>query len=188
MRRPLPILLACAIGLLSGCGNSRTAVPSLTQPATGGRLRTLSYPADGVSFTAPRSWTVIQEPAPMVTALGSGSAVVALWRYPRSSALPRSAAQLLRARRALIAAARARHGGLVVIGSRILRIDGTPAIELDATEQIAGQLRRSRATHVFADRAEIVLDEYAPVDLFHQIDLAVLSPLQRSLSISAPAG
>jgi hypothetical protein len=187
VRRGLPILLACALGLLSACGNSRTAIPSLTQPATGGPLRRFSYPADGVSFLAPRSWSAIGEPAPMVAALGSGSAVVALWRYPRSAAPPRSAAQLSLARRALLAGARARDGGLMVIGSRILRIDGAPAIELDATEQIAGQLRRSRATHVFTDRAEIVLDEYAPVDLFDQIDVRVLSPLQRSLSISSPA-
>ena len=187
MRRLLTILLVCALGLLSACGNSRTPVPSLTRPAAAGALRTFSYPAAGVSFSAPRSWTVIQEPAPIAAALGSGSAVVALWRYPRTAGLPRSAAELSLARRALIRAARARDGALVVIGSRTLRVAGAPAIELDATEQVAGQLRRSRSTHVFAHGAEIVLDEYAPVSLFDQLDVAVFAPLERSLSLSSPA-
>jgi hypothetical protein len=152
-----------------------------------GRLRTLSYPAAGVSFTAPRTWSVIQEPAPMVAVLGSGGAVVALWRYPQTSAARKSAKQLSVARRRLIAAARSRDRHLVVIRSRIVRIDGAGAIELDATEQIAGQLRRSRATHVFVDGAEIVLDEYSPVNLFQEVDQAVFSPLERSLQISRPS-
>jgi hypothetical protein len=140
-----------------------------------------------VIFSAPRSWSVIQEPAPMVTAVASGGAVVALWRYPRTAALPTSARGLSVARRALIAAARARDRGLHVVGSRILRIDGAHAIELDATEQVAGQPRRSRAVHVFADRAEIVLDEYAPVSAFAVVDRAVFSPLERSLRVRKSA-
>jgi hypothetical protein len=140
-----------------------------------------------VTFAAPRSWSVIQEPPPMVTVLASGGAVVALWRYPRTAALPTSPRRLSIARHSLIAAARARDSGLQVIRSRIARIDGADAIELDATERIAGQPRRSRAIHVFADRAEIVLDEYAPGDVFPVVDRAVFSPLERSLRIRKPA-
>jgi hypothetical protein len=161
-------------------------VPSLTRPVTGGALRSLSYPAAGVSFTAPRGWTVIAEPAPLVTVLASGGSVVAVWRYPLRGA-PASVPQLEAARRALIAAAHARDRGIAVLGSGLLRIDGSPAIELDAIEQVGGQTRRSRATHVFAGRAEIVVDEYAPVGAFGAVDAAVFAPLERSLVISRAA-
>lgn len=173
--------------LCAGCGNSRTPVPSLTHPAIGGPLRSLHYPAAGVSFSAPRSWTVFGPSPPLVTVLGSGGAVVSVWRYPLAGRVPVGSRQLQAARRALIAAARKRDRGLQVVGTRLFQIGGSPAIELDALERIAGALRRSRATHVFSDHAEIVVDEYAPVGVFGAVDAGVFSPLDRSLVISSAA-
>ncbi len=180
-------LLATLCLGLAACGNSRTPAPSLTRPATGGPVRSLRYPAAGVSFVAPRSWMVIPEPAPLVTVLASGGAVVSVWRYPLSGRAPASTRQLEGARRALIAAVRGRDRSADVLGSRLFRIDAAPAIELDAIERVSGQPRRSRATHVFAGRSEIVVDEYAPVGAFGAVDAAVFSPLERSLTISPPA-
>jgi hypothetical protein len=74
-----------------------------------------------------------------------------------------------------------------VIRSSVIRAGGSGAIELDAVEQIAGQLRRVRSVHVFADRAEIVLEEYAPTGLFHSVDHEVFSPLRQSLTVSPAA-
>jgi hypothetical protein len=180
------LVAALCLGL-AGCGNSRTPAPSLTRPATAGPLRLLSYPAAGVSFTAPRSWMLIPEPAPVVTVLASGGAVVSVWRYPLSGRAPAGTQQLEAARRSLIAATRARDRNIIVLGSRLLKIDGSPAIELSSIEQVDGQPRRSRATHVFAARSEIVVDEYAPVGAFGAVDAAVFAPLDHSLVISPSA-
>ena len=173
--------------VLAGCGNSRTPAPSLTRPATAGTLGLVRYPAGGVSFLAPRSWTVVPEPAPMVTVLTSGGAAVAVWRYPLSGRRPSSEGQLEGARRSLIAAVRAQDPSVDVLGSRLLKVDGSPAIELESIERVDDQLRHSRATHVFARRSEIVVDEYAPVGVFRSVDGAVFAPLDRSLVVSPGA-
>ena len=173
-----------ALASLSGCGNSRTPVPSLLRPAPPDGFRTLRYPAAGVTLRVPGNWTVIGERPPLITVIASGGAVVALWRYPRSEPLPTTFGQLARARRRLLAAARARQPALRVIRSRALRIDHLPAIELDAFERVGGMLRRVRSTHVFVMGAEIVLEEYSPVALFHRLDHAVFSPVRKSLLMS----
>jgi hypothetical protein len=177
------LVAALSLGL-AGCGNSRTPAPSLTRPAPAGSVRLLRYPAAGVSFSAPRGWTVIAEPPPVVTVLASGGAVVSVWRYALSGRAPGSSRQLDAARRSLIATTRARDRSIAVLGSRLLKVDGSPAVELSSIEQVDGQPRRSRATHVFAGRSEIVVDEYAPVGAFGAVDMAVFTPLERSLVIS----
>jgi hypothetical protein len=175
------------VGLSAGCGNTRTPVPSLTRPETGGTLRSFSYQSDGLSFSAPQSWTVFAAPPPLVTVLASGGAVVSVWRYPLSGRAPSGAAQLEAARRGLIAVARRRDPSLRVLGTKLLRIDGAPAVRLDAIERVSGQLRRSLATHVYLRHAELVFDEYAPVALFGAVDRGVFSRLNRSLVISDSA-
>jgi hypothetical protein len=74
-----------------------------------------------------------------------------------------------------------------VIRSRVTRAGRSGAVELDAIEQIAGQLRRVRSVHVFVNGAEIVLEEYAPTGLFHSVDHEVFSPLRQSLTVSPAA-
>ena len=133
----------------------------------------------------PDRWTVIRERAPLLTAIASGGAVIALWRYLRSEAVPATRTALERARRSLLAAIRASQPGVEVIRSRVLRIDARPAIELNALERIQGALRRVRSTHVFTPSGEVVLEEYAPPNVFHQVDHAVFSPVRRSLRIIA---
>src|SRR5438270_13571489 len=84
-------ILAC-LGLAAGCGNSRTPAPSLTRPAAVHGFRTLRFPAARVSISAPGSWPVIPERAPLVTVVASGDATIALWRYPHRESPPDAAA------------------------------------------------------------------------------------------------
>ncbi len=60
---------------------------------------------------------------------------------------------------------------------------GSPAVVLDATEQIAGQGRRVHSIHLFTPSGELVVEEYAPSDVFHAVDHEVFSPLKRSLAL-----
>lgn len=121
----------------------------------------------------------------MIGVITSATAVIALWRYPRHQPVPTNPAMLTQARLALIAAVRATQPAVDVIGSRLLRVDGHPAVELDALERLHGLLRRVRSTHVFARRSEIVLEEYAPPDVFRAVEPSVFSAVRRSLVISA---
>src|SRR5437588_6990613 len=123
----------------------------------------------------------------MVTVVTSGAAVVAVWRFQRQEPLPSLPDALARARKQLIRAARARDASLQLIRSKLVTVARARAIEVDAIERIRGQVRRVRSTHVFAFGAELVLEEYAPVDLFHAVDHAVFSPLKRSLLLTPTA-
>jgi hypothetical protein len=171
----LPLLLIAA------CGNSRTPLPNLAGPVSPGGFHWVNVPAAGIRLAAPNSWSLIQGRAPLVV-ISSGPAVVAVWAYPTAPARPGHG--LAVRRHALIRAARARDPALRLIRSRTLTLGGSPAIELDAFEHVAGQLRRVRSTHLFFGAREIVLDEYAPPAIFHAIDHEVFSPLKRSLLLA----
>jgi hypothetical protein len=136
----------------------------------------------------PDNWANTRSRAPLLGTVSSGSAVIALWRYPRTEALPGDPTALATARTALIAAARSHDPGLRLIRSTVTRAAGAPAIELDAIEQISGQLRRVRSVHVYEGGVELVLEEYAPPSIFHDVDHSVFSPVRRSLTlVQAPA-
>jgi hypothetical protein len=176
-------LALVSLALLGGCGNSRTPVPNTSLPAAPQGLQTLRFTGAGVTFQAPRNWKIFSEAAPLVTVLSSGQAVVAVWRFPRTQALPTDPVLLSRAQALLISTARAHDPTLQVIRSKAIRVNGARALELDAFERIAGQPRRVRSTHVFAYGAELVLEEYAPASMFHAVDHSVFSPLKRSLLV-----
>lgn len=177
-------MLVLALVLLAGCGNSRTAVPSVTAPAAPQGSRTLRYATAGVELQAPGNWSVEPQQPPLVTVVSSGAAVVAIWRFPRTRPPPPPAGPVLaRARVRLIDSVRARDATLRLIRSKLLMVQSAPGIELDAIEQVQGKPRRVRSTHVFVDGAELVLDEYAPPSVFHAVDHAVFSPLKRSLQL-----
>jgi len=182
----LVIVLLCSLLVLAGCGNSRAPVPNLSQPATPTSFRTLTFA--GVTLQAPSNWSVVNERPPLVTVVASGTAVVALWRFPRSAPVPIGRTALSQAAAQLIQAVRARDASLQVIRATTVTLDHRPAIELDAFERINGQPRRVRSTHVFVPGAELVLDEYAPSAIFHAVDHTVFSPVKRSLTLSPNAG
>jgi hypothetical protein len=123
--------------------------------------------------------------APLVVTLGSGPALIAIWHYPRSvtQVLPIDRAQLGQARTALIAAAGARDRTFRVISSAIIVLHGVPGVELDALETVRGHVRRVRSTHLYLGGGELVVDEFAPEDLFHTVDRGVFSPLLNSVRL-----
>ena len=182
MVRRSAILIGVVV-VLAGCGNSRTPV----QPGSGNTaagFRTMHYPSVGISLQAPASWSATSGQGPLIATFTSGASVVALWRFPRDVAPPSGQAALQRARKTLIHKAVLRDPRLSLIRSNITRVDGAPAIELDAIEHINGRQRRVRSTHVFEPRAEVVLDAYAPPEAFRSVDHTVFSPLRHSLLLS----
>ncbi len=179
---------AAAVLALGGCGDSRTPVPSISQPAAPRGFHTLGFQRSGVTLIAPKNWIVLPQRAPVVTVVASGAAFVTVWRYHRTAPPPTGTAQLDQARAELIRAARAKDPGLVVIRASALIVDHRGAVELDAVEQINGRSRRVRSTHVYVPGAEYVLDEYAPPAMFHAVDHAVFSPIKHSLRLLRTAG
>lgn len=176
------MLLAIMVSL-SGCGNSRTKVPDLLTPEAPVGFRTLDYTRAGIELAVPRNWPVLGERSPGIAVASSGQAVIALWRFPRTAAPPVGSPALQAASNALLAAAQRRDPGMKLIRSGVLTVDGSPAVELDAFEQVGGQLRRVRSLHVYLAGAEVVLEEYAPPAAFHAVDHLVFSPVRRSLRL-----
>jgi hypothetical protein len=119
-----------------------------------------------------------------VGTVSSGTAIVALWRYPASAART-GAGWLATAQRALVKQARARDPRLELLGSRITQVDGAPAVEIDAIEHIDGRVRRVRSVHVFRHHAQVVLEEYAPPSIFGAESEAVFDRLSGSLLLTA---
>jgi hypothetical protein len=175
---PWLIVAALAAG---GCGDSETTVKNLSVPVGPGGFYTRTF--SGISLSAPRDWSLLKDRAPLVVTMSSGTAVIALSRYPDASSPLSDPAQLQTARGALIAAAKSEDPGLQVIRSSFDTVDGDGAVEIDAIEQISGQTRRVRSMHIYAPGSEIVLEEYAPPELFQTIDHLVFSPVRQSLHL-----
>jgi hypothetical protein len=187
LRRAVPLLLTLVAA--AGCGRDRLPVPDAEVPYTTGKPLPRVFEAQGVRFDAPEGWSFGRGgPAPLVGASSSGSATIAIWRYPRSEPLPETDQQLDAAHDALAAAVRQRDDSFKEIGRRRTRIDGAPAIELVGDERVAGQPRRVRSTHVFAHGAEVVVDQYAAPPHWPAADRDVFRPLLRSLELDPPRG
>lgn len=174
-----------ALAIVGGCGHSHTPAPGLShiQPAVG--VKPVDYLDDTLHFNAPEGWVIQTGPAPLVVTLGSGPALIAIWRYPRSPSqpLPGDIPALQAARIALLGAAGARDRTFRAVSSAIVVLGGAPGVELDALETIRGHVRRVRSTHLYENGAELVIDEYAPEALFHGVDRAVFSPLLHSVRL-----
>ncbi len=157
-----------AVAILAGCGNSRTAAPSVTTPRPPQGFRTVTVTRYRLALSVPRNWTELpnQARAPLLLVLTSGEAVVALSRYPRSVPPPADAGQLQLAENALLRTIRSRQRGVRVASARTLRVTGQPAIQLRLTERIGGSVRQVISTHVFLSHSEVVLEEYAPPGVF----------------------
>jgi hypothetical protein len=116
----------------------------------------------------------------------SGPAQIAVWRYPRTEPLPATKAQLTQARDLLLEAARARDQTFKESKASITKVGGHPAIQVRGTETVGGQPRSVRSTHVYAYGGEVVLDAFAPANVFGQADRDAFRPVVRSLRLQAP--
>jgi hypothetical protein len=176
------ILLAGAVLVLAGCGNTRTGVPSATVPLAPGGFRTLILHDAGVRISAPRAWAVTGQRAPLLVTVASGTAVLAVWRYAREAPAPAGAAAVRRLRIRLVAAIRARDHSVRVLATSATTVAGAGAVQIDALERIAGRPRRVSSTHVYLPGEELVLDAYAPPARFAAVDRTVFEPVRRSLA------
>jgi hypothetical protein len=173
--------------VLAGCGNSRTAPPDLSVALPPAGFTRASFPSTGLSLRTPANWEVQPGSPPLVVAVRSGLASVAVWRYPRTQTLPRSSADLRRALRRLVAAVRARDATFRLASAGVVAVAHRGAIQLRGLETIDGQRREVRSTHVYAHGAEVVIDAYAPPSQFRRVDRQVFHPLLRGLKVSAPS-
>ncbi|HWC85773.1 MAG TPA: hypothetical protein VG388_04490 [Solirubrobacteraceae bacterium] len=188
IRRPLAVTLGVlALALLGGCGDSRTRRPVVSRIEPPAGFKAVDYLHNALHFDAPQNWAIETGSAPLVVTLGSGPAVIAIWRYPRSARqpLPATPPELEQARSALLAAAGARDPTFRVISSSVIVLGNVFGVELDALETVRGQVRRVRSTHLYGGGAELVVDEFAPEDLFHGVDRSVFSPLLHSVRLVA---
>lgn len=176
----LPALL-----VLAGCGNSRIPVPSLKRPLAPGGFQSLVLPSARIGLMVPRDWPVETLRGPMLAVISSGPAIISVWRYPGAPVPSGPPSVLAGARDALLHAAAGRDPHISVVRSSLVRIDGYDAIELDTLQRLGGRLRRVRSVHVYLPGEEVVLEEYAPLALFHGIDHVVFSPVRRSLHVLA---
>lgn len=179
-------LLAVALltaGLLTGCGDSRIKLPDVARLAGPAPFREISYRREGIRLYVPEDWAVLSHRPPLLGVITSGSAVIALWRYRRTSGVALGSVSLSAARQALLGAARRRSPGLSLIRSAFITVDGHGAVVLDTMQHMGGALRQDRSIHVYLPHSEVVLEEYAPPSLFHSVDHTVFSPVRRSLHI-----
>jgi hypothetical protein len=182
----LGLLLAAA---LTGCGTSRTPPPDVATPQQPTGMTLASYPASGLALSVPVNWRAEQGAQPLVASIASGTALVAIWRYPRTEPLPRSARAYATAKTGLLKAAQARDKSLKVTRSKVIHFQGKPALEIVGTETVGGAPRMVRSTHIFRDRSEIVVEALAPVPVFASLDPTVFAPLLKSVRIKPlPSG
>ena len=186
MRRLTPI--AILLALAAGCGEDRTDPPDVTTPAAPAGTAAASYPDQGVTFAAPGGWRVRPGQPPLVATVQSGTATIAIWRYPRSERLPRTRADLDAAVHALTGASKTRDPSFEALKSSRLKVSGKPAVQLRGRETVAGQPRLVRSTHVYAHGAEVVVDAFSDAASFGRVDEQAFQPLLRSLRLSAPPG
>jgi hypothetical protein len=170
-----------------GCGNHRQRVPDVSGSQKPAKATQLDYPTAGVTFSAPRNWYQGGGTKPLVVALASGRAGVAVWRYPRREPLPTAKNELDQAQANLSDAVRSRDGSVHIESTKVVDVNGARGIQVVATEHIGGQLRRVRSTHFFDRGAEIVVDAYAPPGDFPRLDGTVFQPLIQSVRLRAPS-
>jgi hypothetical protein len=144
------------------------------------------YGQYGIGFDTAPSWSVNGGVRPHISTITSGGATVAIWLFPRSERLPKGQAELSRALTSLTAAAKRHDPTFRRIGGRTLKIDGRPAVEIRSGDRAGGKQRATRTTHIYAYRAEIVVDQFTTPTDFARADRILFGPLLRGLEISRP--
>ncbi|MBA2342696.1 MAG: hypothetical protein H0V85_04445 [Thermoleophilaceae bacterium] len=177
-------MLAFAAASVLGCGSERAELPDITKPATPKQTRKAKFPNRGMTLKAPVSWRLERRRAPTVFRLSSGVAQVAAFAYRRKEPLPEGKQQLKEAETRLIAQTRKRNLLYTHLRSRMLEVDGNPAIELIGIQRIARARLRTRSVHVFTGKAEYVFEALAPRQYFALTSRKVLTPMLRSARLT----
>jgi hypothetical protein len=170
----------------SGCGNDRTEAPDVAVVGPFQGTVAVRYPQQGIGFNAPKGWDLNGGKSPLVATAQTGQATIVVWRYPRTEPLPKTKAQVQQARDSLLAAAKARDPTFKPIKVSIIRVGKAPAVQIRATETIAGHPRVVRSTHIYTQASEVIVDAYAPSDVFKRVDATAFRAVLRTLRISEP--
>ena len=185
MRRSLQAAAAVAAipVAVAGCGNQPLQPPDLT--ALGKARPTARFVAGGgaVTFRYPRSWVPDQGTPPRVAGLGSGSALVSVYAYPRGDT-GTSRAAILAARKRLLGSLQQRAPGFLVKTTRLIRVDGSPAVQIRGRGIVGSGPVATLSTHVYEPRVEWVIDAYATPDRFDAAERIAFAPLLRSIHLS----
>ena len=131
-------------------------------------------------------WRRQKGKAPLVYAVQTGQATLALWRYPRTEQLPQTHSALVDAKEALVAQIRKRDSTFKVSKAKLLHVGPKRAVQVLGTGSIAGNRRTIRSTHIYTQKAEFVVDAYAPPTVFDRVDKQVFAPVLDSLEIDKP--
>src|SRR3954471_1057187 len=173
MRRLLAGSLAMAA--LAGCGSSKDRAPDVKAIPTGGGTIIARYPDAGVVFKAPQDWRRQAGKPPLVAAVQTGQATIAVWRYPRSEQLPITHDSLRSAKEALVAQIKKRDASFRVQKAKLLHVGPKRAVQVLGLGSINGSRRMIRSTHIYTEAAEYVVDAYAPPTVFDRADRGVFN-------------
>ena len=180
--RVAPALLLAAVAA-AGCGAERVAEPNVgVRP--GEPTKKLTYPRAGIEATVPARFRAAWRRRPGVFRLVIADAVIAGYAYRREQQIPRTSAELEKARRALVAEVRGRKGDFALRRSRTTRVAGARAVELVGSQTLGQERVRTRSVHIYKGSAEYVFELIAPRDRFAALDRNVFSPMLRSLELS----
>jgi hypothetical protein len=185
-RRASLLALASVALLAAGCGSKKSEAPKVTQVTKPSGVVPVAVPEAGVKFSAPDGWRRQKGKAPLVYAVQTGQATLALWRYPRTEQLPTTHKALSAAKAALVSQIRKRDKTFKVSKAKLLHVGPKRAVQVLGTGAIAGNRRTIRSTHIYTQRAEFVVDAYAPPTVFDRVDKQVFAPLLESLEIAKP--
>jgi len=186
VRNASALISVAAALALGGCGSDATKPPDVSKPATGDGWTSVALKQQGLTFERPREWHFTSGAAPLLATLTSGNATIAIWRYPRTEALPATPAELTSARDALVQAAKARDPTFTVQKAKATRAAHHPAVVIVAHETVAGHPRTVRSTHVYGDGGEIVVDAFAPQRVYAVLEDSIFRRVVRSLHVGSP--
>jgi hypothetical protein len=184
-RRPAPValLIACAAVASAGCGAERPDV-GRTDPSADAPLRTLRFPAAGMTVRIPREMSVRRRRRPALFGAVRADWFVSGFAYRRREQLPRNRRELSTALRRLESEVRRRQRSFRLVRGRTTRVAGAPAVDLVGEQVISKRRLRIRSVHVYDGRGEYVLELAAPPSRFATLDREVFRRVLRTLRIT----
>lgn len=177
------ILAACAVATLSlaACGNERGQPPDLDRLGRPGA--TEEFVSSAVRFRHPSSWLAQATDPPQYAQLASGGALAAVYAYPRSD-LGTDPASVAAARRRVVESLHRRAPGFLVERTRVVEVDGSPAVEVRGRGKVAGEQVESRSVHIYKPAVEWVIDAYARPAQFAEANRVAFDPMLASIELS----
>jgi hypothetical protein len=166
-----------------GCGAERQAPPD-PDAALRSKLERRDFPDAGLSIALPRRIPIGPTEAPQVFRAGVGDWFLSAYAYRRSEQLPRGRAELVTARRRLIAEVRQRDPRWRLVRARLTSVDGAPAVELVGDQTLSRARVRTRSLHVYRGESEYVLELAAGLRRFPSLDRTTFRPIARSLRVT----